>query len=309
MKTRSIPYFYVSPAFLILGLVVILPFLYNLVLSFSNMNLTHFRDWDFVGFKQYGKVFSEPIFYIVLLKTFIWTAVNVVFHVGFGVMLALILNTNIRFKNFWRIILILPWAVPQMITALTWRGMFNYQYGAVNLIIKKIDGFLHGIFGIFSTADVGNIIEPVAWLSGEATAFIACIITNVWLGFPFMMIVALGALQSIPKSLYEATSIDGASKFQQFRHITIPFLKPVMMPAIVLGVIWTFNNLNVMWLVSNGGNPSDKTHILVSFVYKAVFNHYRYGYAAALSLVIFLILLAIGWTMLKKTNAAKGVAE
>jgi len=273
------------------------------------MNLTHFRNWNFVGVKQYIKVFTEPIFYTVLLKTFVWTIINIVFHVGFGVLLALILNTNIRFKNFWRVMLILPWAVPQMITALTWRGMFNYQYGAVNLIIKKIDGLLQMILSLFSITNTGNIIEPIAWLSGETTAFVACIITNVWLGFPFMMIVALGALQSIPNSLYEATSIDGASKFQQFRHITIPFLRPVMMPAIVLGIIWTFNNLNVMWLVSNGGNPSDKTHILVSFVYKAVFNHYRYGYAAALSLVIFLILLLIGWTMLKKTKAAQGVYE
>ena len=107
-----------------------------------------------------------------------------------------------------------------------------------------------------------------------------------------MMIIALGGLQSIPKELYEASQVDGASRFLQFKKITLPMLKPVMIPAIILGTIWTFNNINVVWLVSNGGEPSDQTHILVSFVYKAAFNLYRYGYAAALSMIIFLILLS-----------------
>ena len=102
-----------------------------------------------------------------------------------------------------------------------------------------------------------------------------------------MMIIALGGLQGIPLELYEAARIDGANRWQQFRNVTLPLLKPVLAPAVVLGGIWTFNNLNVIWLVSNGGEPADQTHILVSYVYKAVFSFYRYGYGAALSMVIF----------------------
>ena len=122
-----------------------------------------------------------------------------------------------------------------------------------------------------------------------------------------MMIVALGGLQSIPNDLYEAAEVDGASRRQQFWHITLPMLKPVMVPAIILGMIWTFNNINVVWLVSNGGEPSDQTHILVSYVYKSAFNLYRYGYAAALSMIIFLILLAMGVFSLHQSKSTESV--
>src|SRR5690606_26843868 len=124
---------------------------------------------------------------------------------------------------------------------------------------------------------------------------------------PFMMIIALGALQSIPQDLYEAADIDGAKWFHKLKTITIPLITPVMIPAITLGIIWTFNNINVVWLVSNAGEPSDKTHILVSFVYKAAFNLYRYGDAAAFSMVIFLIVFAVGMTFLRKTSATESV--
>ena len=117
-----------------------------------------------------------------------------------------------------------------------------------------------------------------------------------------MMVITLGGLQSIPRELYEAAKVDGANRWQQFRHITIPMLIPILIPAIILGVIWTFNNINVVWLVSNGGEPSNQTHILVSFVYKSAFNLYRYGYAAALSMIIFFILLIFGKKMLNSSG-------
>jgi arabinogalactan oligomer/maltooligosaccharide transport system permease protein len=129
----------------------------------------------------------------------------------------------------------------------------------------------------------------------------------VWLGFPFMMVIALGGMQGIPHELYEAARIDRASRLQQFWHITLPLLKPVLLPAVTLGTIWTFNNLNVIWLVSNGGEPEDKTHILVSYVYKSVFNLYRYGYGAALSMLIFFVLLAFSVLFLKRTRATESV--
>ena len=120
-----------------------------------------------------------------------------------------------------------------------------------------------------------------------------------------MMVVALGALQSIPQELYEAADIDGASWFHKLKNITLPLIRPVMIPAITLGVVWTFNNLNIVWLVSNAGEPSDQTHILVSFVYKAAFNLYRYGYAAALSMILFLILLFFSLTFMQKSKATE----
>jgi arabinogalactan oligomer/maltooligosaccharide transport system permease protein len=272
--------------------VVVYPFLYNVVISFSNMNLRHIKDWSLIGVQQYVKVFTEPTqpdFYVVFLKTIIWTVVNLTFHVVVGVSLALLLNQkDIKAKPIFRTLLILPWAIPQYIVALTWRGMFNYEYGSINIILNK---YLN--------------LPAVEWLKSPTEAFIACIITNVWLGFPFMMVIALGALQSIPHELYEAADIDGASWWHKLTQITIPLIRPVMIPAITLGTVWTFNNLNIVWLVSNAGEPSDQTHILVSFVYKAAFNLYRYGYAAALSMVLFGILLAFSLFFMNRTKATE----
>lgn len=287
-------FFLVAPAFVILIGVVIYPFLYNIVLSLSNMSLAHIRDWKIVGFQQYTKIFTEPSqpdFYVVFLKTIIWTVVNLFFHVVIGVSLALVLNQKeIRGKAIFRTLLVLPWAVPQLIVALTWRGMFNYEYGSINLILTQWFG-----------------MHPISWLKSPLEAFIAVIITNVWLGFPFMMVIALGALQSIPHDLYEAAEIDGASWYHKLKNITIPLIRPVMVPAITLGTIWTFNNLNIVWLVSNAGEPSDQTHLMVSFVYKAAFNFYRYGYGAALSMVIFVVLLVFSLVFMRKTKATEAV--
>jgi arabinogalactan oligomer/maltooligosaccharide transport system permease protein len=290
LRNRPFVYWMVLPAFLIIVLTVLYPLIYNIILSASNMGLRNFFDWKIVGLQNYLSVFTEAVFYTVLGKTVIWTGVNIIFHVTIGVFLALLLHRVLPGKGVIRTLLILPWAVPQYITALTWRGMFNQEYGAINLVIAK---YLH--------------LPIVNWLGAPFEAFTACILTNIWLGFPFMMVVALGGLQSIPYSLYEAADIDGASWWYKIRRITLPLLKPVMTPAIVLGVVWTFNNLNVIWLVSNAGEPSDNTHILVSFVYKSAFNLYRYGYAAALSMVIFLILLMFGIFFLFRTKAEESV--
>jgi arabinogalactan oligomer/maltooligosaccharide transport system permease protein len=283
--------FLVIPSFVLLGAVVFYPFVYNLLLAFGNMNLTKMSDWELIGFRQFIKIFTEPSqpdFYAVFGKTIIWTVVNVTFHVVIGVFLALLLNQKIRGKSVYRTLLILPWAIPQYIVALTWRGMFNYEYGSINALLTK---YLS--------------LPAVEWLRSPTEAFIACIITNVWLGFPFMMVVALGALQSIPHELYEAADIDGASAWHKLKTITLPLIRPVMIPAITLGIVWTFNNLNIVWLVSNGGEPSDSTHILVSFVYKAAFNYYSFSYAAALSLVIFLILFVFSTVFTKQSKATE----
>jgi arabinogalactan oligomer/maltooligosaccharide transport system permease protein len=300
-KDNRLAYIYTMPALLIMAVMVLYPFVYNIVLSLSNMSLTHFRDWRLIGLGNFWSVLSDttmhlkilgipvPDFWYFFFKTILWTVINVFFHVTIGVLLALLLNKDLKGRTIFRTLLILPWAVPQYITALTWRGMFNSEYGAISLLLSKY-------FGL-----------QIPWLSTEWGAFTACLVTNIWLGFPFMMIIALGGLQSIPDELYEAADIDGASWFDKLKNITIPLLKPVMVPAITLGVIWTFNNFNVVWLVSNGGEPSDKTHILVSWVYKVGFTYFRTGYAAAFSMIIFAILLVFSWNFIRRTQATRAV--
>ena len=272
-QENKFAYLMLLPAFLGIISVIIFPFGYNLIISLSNFSLRTFKHWEIIGFHHFASVLTDGGFYSLFGKTIIWTVVNVSFHVSLGVFLAVLINRTLPAKRTFRTLLIIPWALPQYIAALTWRGMFNQEYGSINLILNQLLN-----------------MSPIQWLSQPVEAFSACIITNIWLGFPFMMVVALGGLQSIPKEMYEASQVDGASRWQQFWNITLPMIKPVMIPAVILGTIWTFNNINVVWLVSNGGEPSDLTHILVSYVYKAAFNLYRYGYAAALSMIIFLIL-------------------
>jgi arabinogalactan oligomer/maltooligosaccharide transport system permease protein len=302
-RRNRLAYLFVLPSIVCIFAVVVFPFFYNIVLSLSNMSLANFRDWQIVGLQNYREVLTDSKIWSVFLKTIVWTVVNIAFHVGLGVLLAVTLNGPIRGKALYRILLILPWAVPAYITALTWRGMFDYEYGAVNLILTEIARFPPAAWLLHLL----SLTPPVNWLGDVSHAFQACIVANVWLGFPFMMVIALGGMQGIPHELYEAACIDRASRLQQFWHITLPLLKPVLLPAVTLGTIWTFNNLNVIWLVSNGGEPQDSTHILVSYVYKAVFNLYRYGKGAALSMLIFFMLLAFSVLFLKRTRATESV--
>ncbi len=285
MSRRTALLLFLGPSALVLGLIVLWPFVYNFWISLTNLGLYTIRDGaHFIGLAQYRRIFLEPELYTYLGKTLVWTFVNVFFHVVLGVGLALLLNRPYRGRAIYRALLILPWALPQYIAALSWRGMFNYEYGQINLILNHLG------------------LPQVPWLSTETGAFAAAIITNVWLGFPFMMVVALGGLQSIPREMYEAADIDGAGRWWRLRHVTLPLLRPVMMPAIVLGTIWTFNNLNVIWLVTNQGEPGDSSHILVTYVYKAAFNYYRYGYAAAFSVLIFFVLVGLTWLNYRQAN-------
>jgi arabinogalactan oligomer/maltooligosaccharide transport system permease protein len=270
---RAFPYLLLLPALAAMLLVVLFPLIYNFYLAFRNMSLYHFTDHRFVGLEQFRELFSQPILYVLFGKSLLWTVLNVTFHVAIGLFLAILLAGPVRGRAFYRTLLILPWAMPQYISALTWRGMFNYEYGAVNLILQR----LH--------------LPVVPWLSDPTWAFVAPVIVNIWLGFPFMMVVSLGALTAIPQDLYEAAELDGANAWHRFRHVTWPQILPVLTPAVLLGTIWTFNNMVVIWLVSQQGRPADQTHIMVTWIYKVAFTYYRYSYAAAFSVVVFLILL------------------
>jgi arabinogalactan oligomer/maltooligosaccharide transport system permease protein len=257
-----------------MALVVYYPLAYSVWLAFRNMSLAHFFDHRFVGLEQFQRVLADPVFYAMLWKSVAWTGVNLVFHTLLGVSLALLLNGPIRGKALFRTLLILPWAMPQYISALTWRGMFNNEYGAINLILRQ---WFH--------------LPGMPWQSDPFWAFVAPILVNIWLGFPFIMVVTLGGLSAIPNQLYEAADLDGASLWDKFRNVTWPQLVPVLSPALILGTIWTFNNVNVIWLVSQGGQPGDRTHILVTYLYKVAFSYSRYSYAAAFSVVVLLLLL------------------
>ena len=290
LRREGSAYLYLLPAALGMGLVVFLPFLAGAAVSlFAHAG----GEFTFVGLRNFARiVFSteygvtHPLsFWFTLVVTVLWTAANVFLHVSAGLGLALLLHDPwMKLKGLYRVLLIIPWAVPNYITALIWKGMFNRQFGAVN-------GFLD-LFGV----------EPVSWFSNFFTAFAANVATNTWLGFPFMMVVTLGALQAIPRDLLEAAEVDGASAWQRFRHVTLPLLKPALLPAVILGSVWTFNMFNIIYLVS-AGEPDGSTEILISEAYKWAFTRQaQYGYASAYALLIFGILWMWG-LVTKKVSA------
>jgi ABC-type sugar transport system permease subunit len=283
-RKNRVAYTYLAPAALGMLVLVAVPFAIGLVLGFYD----HVHgEWHFVGLSNFaailsgdGRSLSDPLnFWFTLGVTVAWTAVNVALHVTIGVALALMLREPwLRARGVYRMLLILPWAIPNYITALIWAGMFQSEYGAVNALLAGLG------------------LDKVSWFSSWATAFTANVTTNTWLGFPFMMVVALGALESIPRDMFEAAEVDGATGWQRFRHITLPHLRPAMIPAVALGSIWTFNMFNVIYLVSDG-RPSGGTDILVTEAYRWAFErNERYGMAAAYATLIFGVLLL--WTVL-----------
>jgi arabinogalactan oligomer/maltooligosaccharide transport system permease protein len=300
-------YAYTFPALFGMLVLVFLPFLYGVALSFTDFSLYTSQaplSQIWIGLKNFtdilgdfhiatrgagGLAWNYQNIYWTLGVTIVWTVTNVAYGVGMGLFLALILNTKgLLLRPIYRVIFILPWAMPNYITALIWKGMFHQQFGVINQMIQMLGG------------------TPVSWFEKPGTSLFACIATNAWLSVPFMMVISLGALQSISADLYEAARVDGATRWQQFRSITLPSLKPALVPAIILSVIWTFNMFNIIYLVS-AGEPAHSTEILITQAYKFAFEQYRYGYAAAYSMVIFAILLAYGIWQNKVTKATEGI--
>ncbi len=283
VRTHRTALSFLAPAAVSMLLLVAAPFVIGLLLGFYDH---HQGQWTFVGLDNFGEILSgggrpldDPLnFWFILGVTVLWTVANVALHVSLGVILALALSRSwLRGKGVLRMLFILPWAVPNYITALIWKGIFENEHGAMASILDYCG------------------LDNVDWFGSWATSFSANVITNTWLGFPFMMVVALGALETIPKELYEAASVDGASAWQRFRHITMPHLRPALGPAVALGSIWTFNMFNVIFLVSKG-DPGGSTNILVTDAYRWAFERgERYGMAAAYATIIFLILLL--WTV------------
>lgn len=301
----ALPVMLITPAALGLLVFYIYPLLWELNVSFTKMNISHFvvpgflgigtgKNDLFIGLQNYISVFTGPVlkqtsFWQLLLQTVIWTVVNVTLHVGGGIGLALLLNRHIRGRNVYRAMLILPWAIPSLISLQIWRTEYNQQFGAVNQVL--------GLFGV----------TPIPWLSDPLWNFVAMVITNVWLGIPFMMVIVLGGLQSIPHEYYEAAEIDGASGRQTFRRITLPLLRPVLIPAILLGTFLTFNNIAVPFFINQ--NELESSDILVTGLYRAAFQFSRYGFAAAFAFTIFAVLLFFTIFYIRRTNALKGAYE
>ena len=290
----AMPFMLLAPALIGLTVLIVYPLIWEANLSFTNMSLRHFKQYDYIGLTNYASVFTQPIlkqvhFLPILGQTILWTFFNILFHVIGGLALALLLNRPMRFRGIYRTILILPWAIPQIVAVLAWRGEFNYEFGYFNVVLRNMG------------------LPPAQWLTDPLWNFVAMLITNIWLGIPFMSVILLGGLQSISREYYEAAEMDGASTVQQFRNVTLPLLRPVLVPTIILGTVWTFNNFNVPFFINQ--NRLETSDILVTGLFRAAFEYNRYGFSAAFAFVIFFLLLGYSVFYLRATGGLKGVTE
>jgi len=235
----------------------------------------------FIGFGNYIELFTQDrAFLEVFANTIIYAAGSVILKTVLGFILALILNEQIAARGLFRGWMLIPWIIPTLVVGLTWRWMFDQSGGIINFVLYQL----------------GLVDIPPAWLSDKVLARLAVMIANAWRGVPFFAITILAGMQTISAELYEAAEIDGASIRQRIRHITLPGVRAVMLVTIILSTIWTFNDFELLWVMTGGG-PSYSTHIFVTYAYSLGFMASRFGYATAVSLVatpliiIFILLL------------------
>ncbi|QZT35347.1 sugar ABC transporter permease [Caldalkalibacillus thermarum TA2.A1] len=288
--------------------IVFYPLVLGIYYSFTDINQRNMGTpfapptYEFVGLQNYIDVLLnvDSVFWKVAGQTAIWTFTNVFFHFTIGLGLALLLNQKFKGREVYKIILLIPWAVPSFVSAFAWRWLYNSEYGFFNLLLHKMSqqSIFEPLFTILGLSPSYN------WLSDPKLALASVIVVNIWLGVPFMMVALLGGLQSIPEELYEAADVDGANKWQNFWYITLPMLKPVAFVVTLLGIIWTFNMFNVIFLITEGG-PGRHTEILVTYAYREAFMNWNIGIGATYGVIIlsFLLVFSVFYTrMLNRTE-------
>lgn len=273
-------YLYSALSLLLILVVVVFPILYTAYISLTNMNLYHWFNFDFVGLENYKEalfVFDSG-FLAALLRTVLWTALNMALQlvIAFGV--ASLLNSpNLKGKGIYKTILMFPWAMPGYVSILLWKtGMFNSTFGLLNQWMQKLG------FGM------------VRWLANDVSAFLCCTAVNLWLALPFMIMIIDGALQSVDRSLYETALLNGATRLQKTAYITVPLIKPVIGPAVIITIFKTFKQFDVVYLLTQqAGSPSGANiHTILTYAYENAFITSNYGYSSAVSIIIFLLMIA-----------------
>jgi len=297
---RGFPYFMILPGLIMLVFIVVLPLLFMLAIAFTDYNQynappRNLLNW--VGFDNFKSLMSVGIwkdtFFSVFTWTIVWTVVATTLQILLGFFLALMVNDErIKFKRTIRTFLILPWAVPEFVSILIFSALFNPTFGAVN----------RDLLSQF------NVMIP--WLSDPFWAKTALIMIQTWLGFPFVFALFTGVLQSVPADMYEAADVDGGTRWQKLRHITVPHVLYATAPLLIMQYAGNFNNFNIIYLF-NEGNPAVRgqnaggTDILISWVYKLTFETNNYNMAAAITIIMGILISVFAFFQFRKTAAFK----
>ena len=276
---------FVLPAFVYMLVFVGYPIIYNFVLSFQDVTVKTLRSEvkEFVGFQNYIDLFQQDsVLTKSIWNTLIFTVLCLVFQFIIGFALAIFFNKNFKFSKPIRGLLMMPWMIPITITGLIFKFMFGTDVGIINYFLRSMN----------------LISENIDWLTNTATAMPAVIFANIWIGIPFNMILISTGLTTIPQELYESASIDGANKFQLFRKITLPLLKPTIESVLILGFIYTFKVYDLIYVMTSGG-PVNSTQVLSTYSYKLSFDMFKYSKGAAVANILFVILFFVSLLYLK----------
>lgn len=272
-KINISPYIMVGVAVIILLVLTIYPLLFSLFLSFHKWSLTKPGPWRFVGLKNYLSIIQNPEFWRIILNTFIFTFSAVTLQFGAGLGLALLFSREIKGESVLRSLLVLPMMVPPILVGLLWLFMYKKDFGIINNMLKLLR------------------IEPITWLSKPLTAMPAVIIADTWQWTPFMFLLLLAGLRSLPQEIYESSQIDGASFWQTFRYVTLPLLKPVISIAIIIRFMDAFRVFDKIFQLTGGG-PGVSTETISLYIYRNGFRYFNMGYASALSYFALIIIIA-----------------
>jgi ABC-type sugar transport system permease subunit len=266
-----------APALIVIGLVVLYPMVNAVLMSFTDRSLLDPGSGAWVGLKNYRHMLDLPLFGQALRNTAVWTVANVVLQMVIGTGLALLLNEKMRANAIMRATALIPYILPSVAAVLIWRYMFDPSVGVINSVLRQL----------------GLVDKDVVWLGQTSTAMPAVIAESVWKGSPFVMLIVLAGLQTVPKELYEAAAIDGAGPWRRFRYVVAPHIRPTLALAAILTTVFTVNNFNAVWLMTQGG-PLHSTEILFTLAYRTAFKDFDFGLAAAMSVVLFGFLILVG---------------
>jgi multiple sugar transport system permease protein len=272
-RGRLMPYALLAPAVLVTLLVVFLPMVEAVVTSFYEFILFKPKASHFVGLQNYLTLLQDPVFWTALWHTAIWIGLTVPLQMGLGLLAALLLNKEFAWRGLARALVIIPWALPSVVIALMWRWIYDPNTGVLNDLLIYLS--------VIQTA--------IPWLADPDVALYAIIATLTWQGFPFFAVMILAGLQGIPKSQYEAASIDGASAWRQFRHITLPGIGPILATVGLLRVIWVANSMDVIFVMTGGG-PGYATHTLPLYAFIKARQNLDFGYGSSIAVTFTLLL-------------------
>ena len=277
LNDSVLAYLLLLPASLVLFFVLLFPIFSTLLQSFG----ISFDSYNFT-FSNYTRLFLDTEFWQSLKNTILFVALSISGDLLIGLAAALLLNQAIRGKAFFRVLFMLPWMIPSVVTGATWRWMYNSTSGIIN--------------SVFSSA--GLIDKPILWLSSQTTAMLSIILANIWRGFPYVMLILLTGLQTIPHDIYEAGSIDGTSAWQRFFYLTLPNLKKQIVIVLALTTVWEFRQIDLV-MTMTGGGPGNLTDVLVTTVYKQYFQFFQFDYASAIAIVMSLFMLVVSIPYIK----------